>query len=153
MSKYYYWLIPDEPHRSRLQQIIHNFSRVYRGPSFAPHITLGTGQYIPPSPCTQKVVSIRFQCVESADQYFRALYYRCEESSTLLSLAQKYGMKNPYCPHLSLLYGEHSDARKRTWCRNTLLYTEEVMCSNIWIVKGAPKVEHWETVQTHTLSP
>ena len=117
-----------------------------------PHITLGTGPYIPPS-SSQKAVSIRFQCVESADHYFRALYYRCEDHPALLSLAQEYGIRQPYRPHLSLLYGEHSDARKRTWCRNINLYAEDIMCSNIWIVKGAQKVEHWEHTQTHPLLP
>ena len=43
---YYYWLIPDEPHKSRLANQIEDFSKIYKGPIFDPHLTLGTSNVL-----------------------------------------------------------------------------------------------------------
>ena len=152
MAKYYYWLIPDEPHRSRLQRIINNFANIYRGPCFAPHLTLATGQHIPPSPSNHRPIALNCQRVESQADYFRALYYRCKESPSLLSLSTFFTKDQTYTPHISLLYGDHSDARKRVWCANTSLYPHPIMCSRIWIVKGATNVHNWRVVKEYSLS-
>jgi len=144
--------MPDEPHRSRLQETIQNFSRVYRGPCFVPHITLGSGVNIPPSP---SLSSLFIDCtsVESQDSPFRALYYRCAAAPELLALRSFFSDEEPYIPHISLLYGEHSTARKRDWCQNTPLYTQSISCSTIWIVQGGDNIEKWHPVAIYTLSP
>ena len=152
MAKYYYWLIPDEPHRSRLQQIINNFANIYRGPCFVPHLTLATGQYIPPSPSQHHPIALHCEKVESQASYFRALYYRCKESPSLRSLSDFLEEDRQYIPHISLLYGDHSNARKRIWCANTSLYPHPIMCSRIWIVKGSRHVHNWSVIKEYNLS-
>jgi 2'-5' RNA ligase len=154
MDELYYWLIPDEPHREKLQETIQNFSHVYRGPSFPPHITLGTGRVIPSTPprdCYAPTIS--FTAVQAEEDPFRALYYLCERTPDLDKLRYHVGGEDPYTPHLSLLYGSHSQARRRDWCSHTPLFQKKVSCSTIWIVRGGPKVSQWKMIHSHQLQP
>jgi hypothetical protein len=152
MDQMYYWLVPDEPDREKLQRMIQNFSNVYLGPSFVPHITLGTGRRIPPPPPREYTApTITFQEVQTEDSPYRALYYRCTAHPMLEKLRIHFGTTDKYVPHLSLLYGAHSRARRRDWCSHTPLYSEPIVCSSIWVVRGGPKVSQWNTIHKFNL--
>ena len=151
MSQYYYWLIPDEPHRSKLQQIIHRFSKIYQSPVFAPHITIGTGNKIIPFVKSPTIPNIRFECVTTEHSYFRSLYFKCETSTPLLSLWKQFGGTEPFVPHLSLIYGSFSQARERDWCSNTPLYEPSVPCSTIWVIRGSKRVQDWRKVESFSI--
>ena len=145
MSQYYYWLIPDEPHRSKLQQIIHRFSKIYQSPTFTPHITLGTGNTIP-SPMELPTTNIQFEGVETEHSYFRSLYFTCRPDPKLFALWEYFGGEKPFIPHLSLIYGNFSQARERDWCSNTPLYTQNISCSTIWVIRGSKRVQDWKRI-------
>ena len=150
MSQYYYWLIPDEPHRSVLQQIILRFAKIYQSPVFTPHITIATGNSIP-SPRSFTIPNIQFECVATEHLYFRSLYFKCRPSPSLNALWESFGGEAPFVPHLSLIYGSFSQARERDWCSSTPLYKQTVPCSTIWIMHGGKKVEDWKKIESFSL--
>lgn len=151
MSQYYYWLIPDEPHRSTLQRMIHRFSKIYQRPTFTPHITIGTGYTIPASLASFATPNIHFACVSTEHSYFRSLYFKCSPSPALLPLWEAFGGEEPFIPHLSLVYGHFSQARERDWCSSTPLYEQCVPCSTIWVVRGSKRVQDWRKVKSFSL--
>ena len=151
MSQYYYWLMPDEPHREKLQQIIHRFSKVYQSPIFTPHITVGTGHSIPSSIAYKGIPKVRFTCVDTEHSYFRSLYFKCEPSHGLLSLWKSFEGQGTFVPHLSLIYGNFSEARERDWCLNTPIYEYTIPCSTIWIIRGSKRVQDWQKVESFSL--
>ena len=151
MSQYYYWLIPDEPHRAKLQQIIHRFSKVYQSPIFTPHITIGTGNRIPSRIANIIAPKICFTSIETEHTYFRSLYFKCAASSELTSLWKYFEGKEPFIPHLSLIYGDFSASRERDWCTNTPLYEHSISCSTIWIIRGGNQVQDWQKVESFSL--
>ena len=151
MSQYYYWLIPDEPHRTKLQQIILRFSKVYQSPIFTPHITIGTGNRIPNSIPNILVPKIRFISTETEHTYFRSLYFKCATSNELTSLWNFFEGKGELIPHLSLIYGDFSESRERDWCANTPPYLPTISFSSIWIVRGSKQVQEWQKVESFSL--
>lgn len=150
MNQYYYWLIPDEPHRTQLQGIIHRFSKVYQSPIFTPHITIGTGTSIP-TITSLSAPEVQFTSVHSEHTYFRSLYFKCALSQDMLSIWEFFGGKEPFVPHLSLIYGDFSQARERDWCSNTPLYEHLISCSSIWIIQGSRRVQDWKKVESFSL--
>ena len=153
MNTYYYWLIPDAPHFYDLSQIIVDFARLYRGPLFDPHVTLGTSRTLKQPPPRLPPINLQFSHVASDDHPFRSLYYCCV-ANPYLNRCHKHYMPSSrtYLPHLSLLYGQHSNARRNDWVQNTPLYTHKITCSEIWTVLGGPKVEQWRVVEKHLLA-
>ena len=151
MSQYYYWLIPDEPHRSNLKRIIQRFSKIYQSPIFTPHITVGSGNSIPTTIQGTEIPQVQFARAATEHTYFRSLYFKCEPSPTLLSICKYFGREDPFIPHLSLIYGHFSDARERDWCTNTPQYKPKVSCSTIWIVRGGRKVQDWQKIKSFSL--
>ena len=153
MVHYYYWLIPDPPHRSALQQTIDKFAQVYGGPRFEPHITLGSGTNIPsPPPPLLPAPSISLNSVQSEENYFRNLYYTCAETEALTSLRTYFSNEDHFVPHLSLVYGQHSAARRRDWCSHLPLYTKTILCSEIWIVTGGANINAWAPLIKYPLN-
>ena len=151
MLHYYYWLIPDHPHRAALQRTIDQFAQVYEGPRFVPHITIGSGMLIPEPPVLCAPI-ISFDSVQSEDNFFRSLYYTCAISKDLRALREALSKETSFHPHLSLVYGQHSAARRRDWCSHLPLYAKEVCCSELWVVQGGANIADWKPIKKYTLN-
>ena len=153
MKHYYYWLIPDPPHRERLQQIILQFSQVYGGSSFVPHITMGSGAQIPTDlPKELKAPTLLFSGLYAEDFYFRALYCTCHPNEDIQKIRTYLNGETPFDPHLSLVYGEHSAARRRDWCTHTPLYPQLMRFSELWIVQGGANISNWTPIKKYCLA-
>ena len=151
MSQYYYWLIPDEPHHTQLQEIINNFARVYHSPPFTPHLTIATGHSPPKKPNGFQPLKLQCTQVSTDFQYFRALYFQCPSTPELIKLRTFFGGEKSYSPHISLVYGNFSQARQKDWCSNTALYDASITFSTIWVVKGGNKVQEWKNISSFSL--
>jgi 2'-5' RNA ligase len=122
------WLVPAAgPARDRLAATIRTLAAEQGAPRFEPHVTIAGRFHSGQEPAVQALTSlaagmrpfeVRFAAVGSEQFYFRALYLRAEPSPQLTALhgaAQTAWALDArrYMPHLSLLYANIAEERKR----------------------------------------
>jgi|GEM_PF-249162 len=133
--EYSVWLIPSEPARGELRKTIASLSRERGAPAFEPHVTLiGLGAV--PGAADADVAArtaelarslrpfvVELRRVGFGGAYFRSFYLEAEKTPELMR-AGRLGLdfyrrvqgREPadpvYFPHLSLLYGDLSNAAK-----------------------------------------
>ena len=122
MKTYFLWLEPTGKTYELLATTIAHLSQEHDGPLFDPHVTLLgdiAGQERTLLHKTEKLAyalspfDLTLTAPAFQDQYFRCVFMRVEETSSLLkahTLARKVFHKEdapPYMPHLSLLYGSY----------------------------------------------
>ena len=123
-----YWLMPAEPDRRFFQRIIQSLSQRYTAPSFAPHVTIYSGE----SPeeedpaaivaaATQGIGRIRLEIegIRSSPTLTKTLFVQLQASLPLARLSANIRglVRQPGAyqldPHLSLLYQELSATEKQ----------------------------------------
>jgi len=124
---YFLWLEPSGKIYELLATTIAHLSQAHGGPLFAPHVTLlgdiagQEGKLINKTKKLARALSpfdLTLTVPAFQDQYFRCLFMRVKETSTLLEahrLARKVFHKEGaplYVPHLSLLYGSYPRSLK-----------------------------------------
>ncbi len=122
------WLVPAAgPARDDLAATIGALAAEHGAPRFEPHVTLAGRLQYGEHAATRALTSItagvgpfevRFAAVGHEQAYFRALYLRAEPSPQLTALHKAARTAwaldaRPYTPHLSLLYAEIAEERKR----------------------------------------
>jgi 2'-5' RNA ligase len=127
MKTYYLWLEPTGKTYELLATTIAHLSQEHGGPLFDPHVTLLgdiAGQEGTLIQKTEKLAhalspfDLTLTVPTFLDEYFRCVFMRVEETSTLLeahTLARTVFHKEdapPYLPHLSLLYGSYPRSLK-----------------------------------------
>lgn len=113
-----YWLIPSEPVRSLLQQIINNLARGYEAPVFEPHVTIYVGADRPNAPGNAledaarrcKLIRLTPLGIDQSAEFIKTLFVQFAMSAELRQIndiireaahdSSQYELK----PHLSLLY-------------------------------------------------
>ncbi|MDB5237223.1 MAG: cyclic phosphodiesterase-like protein [Parcubacteria group bacterium] len=126
---YHLFLVPPEALAEKLRWTINALAESYSGPKFVPHVTLLSG--IPAEPedvVIEKATQLAKSCAPfelilgeegMEDAYFRAFYMRIQESEALTAAHARAGalfgvqQEGIYVPHLSLLYGNYPEERKR----------------------------------------
>ena len=112
---------------ARLARVIFELSRKYGAPAFEPHVTLlshipGTEDTVA-SRCERladriEPYSIRLTKLDQLNEYYRCLFVRVLETPAVVGANSEardvFGLQQgpPYMPHLSLLYGDFSEATK-----------------------------------------
>lgn len=127
MRTYFLWLEPTGKIHELLATTIAHLSQEHGGPLFDPHVTLlgdivgQEGALIHKAEKLAHALSpfdLTLTVPAYQDQYFRCVFMRVKETSTLLEahmLARKIFHKEdalPYLPHLSLLYGAYPKSLK-----------------------------------------
>jgi 2'-5' RNA ligase len=122
------WLVPAAgPVRDRLAAVIGALAAEYDTPRFEPHVTMAglfrSGERAAVQALTSLVAGVRpfqvrFLAAGHEQAYFRALYLRAEPSGQLITLHEAaraaWALEpRPYMPHLSLLYADIAEERKR----------------------------------------
>jgi len=122
------WLVPAAgPARDRLAATIGTLAAKHGTPRFEPHVTMAGLFHSGEEAAIQALTSltagvrpfeVRFAAAGYEQAYFRALYLRAEPSPQLTALheaARAAWMLDvrPYMPHLSLLYADIAEERKR----------------------------------------
>ena len=122
------WLVPAAGSaRDRLAAIISALAAEHGGPRFEPHVTMAgrfhSGEQTAARALTSLVAGVRpfevrFAAVGYEQAYFRALYLRAEPSPLLTALhgAARAAWAldaRSFAPHLSLLYANIAEERKR----------------------------------------
>jgi 2'-5' RNA ligase len=169
MKIYFLWLEPTGKTHELLATTIAHLSREHGGPLFDPHVTLLgdiAGQEGTLIQKTEKLAHalIPFDMTLTVpaflDQYFRCVFMRVEESSTLWeahTLARKVFHKEdalPYMPHLSLLYGSYPRSLKEqiiATVSTSLSVQFTASAVTLFRVEGNSP-EDWHRVQTFGFS-
>jgi 2'-5' RNA ligase len=122
------WLVPAAgPARDRLAATIDTLAAEHGAPRFEPHVTMAgrfrSGEQAAARALTSlaagvRPFEVRFASVGHEQAYFRALYLRAEPSPQLTALHDAARAAwvldvRPYMPHLSLLYADIAEERKR----------------------------------------
>lgn len=121
------WLIPTGEANHKFSNLIRRLSQEYSAPIFQPHVTLvgeafqsekelvKKGEQLASG---QKPFPITLRAIDYQDFYFRALYVKADKTEQLLAfynhIIEIFEMQDipEYMPHLSLLYGNFSQAIK-----------------------------------------
>jgi 2'-5' RNA ligase len=126
-ESYALWLVPAGELYDRLARIIADLSRKHGAPAFEPHVTL-----LSPIPGAEDAVaarcerladriepySIRLTKLDELNEYYRCLFVRVLETPAVVGANSeardvfRLQQGPPYMPHLSLLYGDFSEATK-----------------------------------------
>ncbi len=162
------WLVPRGAVHLDLGEIIRALSQRYGTPRFAPHVTL-LGQTLKPRreiiAITREVASehdaIPIELTQPAytSDYVRSLFIEAEPSNALLAArelaVERFGMsvKYDFRPHLSLLYGDLSEAQKQAIIANLgsnfprRFFAESI---DVYATEGRP--EQWRLVESVALT-
>jgi 2'-5' RNA ligase len=114
------WLVPDEPVRESLAEIIDELAGRFDAPRFPPHVTLLHGLSVREGEAVRRgaemsralePLRLRASRVEARPRFFRCLALRVEETLGLLTARAQAALTfapsddEAYEPHLSVLYG------------------------------------------------
>lgn len=161
------WISPRGVAGDVFNAIVHDVSETFETPYFPPHVTL-LAQVLQPQ---SEVVAITRELAgefspfqiellapATTDDYFRSLFISVEPGSVLLAahgLAKELfrAPEEPYMPHLSLLYGDLSEAEKRKVIARVgvgfpIGFAAEAI--DVYATAGAP--EDWRLIESVPLT-
>lgn len=136
LARVSYWLIPAEPDKAQLAQIIRSMAARVNGPVFEPHLTLYSGPAESPERIEEIVaevvrgisaLALRSTGLAHSAQFTKTLFVEFALDDALALLATKlkrltarpedYELK----PHLSLLYANLNQAWRETLARSLVV--------------------------------
>ena len=165
---YHLFLEPEGEVRKQLQDVITELSRVSEGPIFTPHITLlaripdqkesilvektnNVARAIKKQRITLKGTSMQ-------DSYYRALYLQIPDKDELETIhtyaTGVFGMtsEQSYLPHLSLLYGNYSQAQKEVFLSTVQVPSSvSFQVTTIHLYKTSGKPHQWNKIYSCSL--
>lgn len=167
ITRYALWLLPAEPVSTAFADLIESLRKSYRGPGFAPHVTLlgwVTGKEEALAQATAQLaaqvepITLRPVGLDGEPYYFRCFYLKLDKSEPLLRAHEKAsalfsaGHSSDYLPHLSLIYGQLS-APQKTRLQKELIDTlsAEFVVDRVQLVHIAVAVADWRVVTTFAL--
>jgi hypothetical protein len=161
--KYYLWLLPSGPEAIKLQQIITDLSRGYSQTSFPSHITMWSG-IISPQEIINTIdelaktlpITLDFGNPTFGNSFYHCVYLPVKPSSVLGDIQAQICTvtKQPYNfdPHISLMYGEHSPARRSDISQNLYIPFNTIEMGHFALVEGADHFANWRVVHRAPLS-
>lgn len=154
--------MPDDAAYHKLNELILKLSEHYGTPKFEPHVTLLSGIQMPKEEAmaiVKKMASdnpvpeVRLSKIGYLDVFYRCLFFRTAEKTTLLALREKAKLAfgdtqiEPYVPHLSFLYGDLPRFTKE----NIILeigehFSMKFTLPTLRLIKTQLTPEEWEVV-------
>ena len=118
------WLVPEQPERRHLQNLIDQLSSRLDSPKFCPHITVlgdiavsAEHLFRAAKPLAESTACLRLEIkrLETGSSYFQSLFLRIDDKGSLRQMHQQAAFMFPnsnipttYLPHISLAYGHFS---------------------------------------------
>jgi len=167
LKRYALWLLPDQVATDSFANLIDDLCNRYKGPRFAPHITLlgrATGTEKDLAKTTERlaqqlrVLTLRPQEIAREAYYFRCFYVKLEQSADLAQ-AHKYAADafgvdfvSAYLPHLSLIYG-HLPRKEKDELRSEIeqRIPPDFVADRLQLVHVTVSVADWHVVTTCSL--
>jgi hypothetical protein len=167
LKRYALWLLPDQVGTDSFASLIDDLSNRYKGPRFAPHVTLlgrVTGAEEDLTDGTEhlaqqlRVLTLRPQGIAREAYYFRCFYVKLEPSADLAqaheSAADTFGCDfvSDYLPHLSLIYG-HLPRKEKDELRSEIepCLPPDFVVNRLQLVHLTVSVADWHAVTTCSL--
>ena len=128
--RYTFWLMPAEPLKMQLHSVVRKLAREFDGPEFDPHVTI---YYGPSNPTEAEAITkklaegfspldLRMRYLDQSEVYEKTVFIQFDPSETLNRMRNlindSLAMPTGYVlnPHLSLLYKDISEAKRRELC-------------------------------------
>lgn len=161
-TKLSFWLVPAAEERIYFQEIINSLAQDYDAPTFAPHVTIYSGEY-------QSVASLK-NIIEQATQgiqsfslkvdqllyteeFTKSLFIQFQQNSTLSQISKtldsyaKKTSKFTLNPHLSLIYQHLTEESKQKLTTTISLPKSEILFNEVRVISTSSKVETREDVE------
>lgn len=156
--RYALWLLLHGEALNRLQQNIRWLAQRFCAPVFIPHLTVCSG--IEAHSCSAVIA----QCAEIAstiqppvltcttigttDDFYRCLFLHVEQNKQLVALRycveQWANERQPWIPHISLLYATLTDEEKKSVVKELSTYgNNTVPCATLALYNTTGAVEQW----------
>jgi 2'-5' RNA ligase len=174
-----FWLVPAEPWRSALEQVIADLAARQAAPPFPPHVTLFTGRcalaslpavcqhVLAAAPEREPAAPLRMgvKGVGHSSDFFKTLYLELEtdaiSNSVRDSMCAAFGALDlavtdrPYEPHVSLIYKRCSESARRSMALE-ITAPNAIVCDTVMAVvpsgAGWEEVSAWRVVSERVLS-
>jgi 2'-5' RNA ligase len=161
------WLSPTGGSAAAFRSRIEQYARELDLPSFAPHVTLLSGWPDESSDESMSMflsgltsVELPVRGVTTSTDYFRCVVIELEATAALLAmrrhaqfLAGRAG-DGEYRPHLSLVYGDVSAARRERVRREVEVgLPASIRLGRLDVVRTTGPVEGWRVLVSHSLPP
>jgi len=164
MSKFGFWIIPENELYQELDDLIKKYSKEYGSPTFVPHMTIHgavdtTSDQEVVEDVRQAVQDIKpFEInvgeVEFSTTFFQCVFARMKTSAPLLdthlALRRNLGYKEShvFMPHASLVYGDFNMKTREKIASEIVLKETHFMASKITIVRAdSNDPKDWEIVE------
>lgn len=161
---YSLWLVPRNPARKAFQTIITRIAKEQHAPAFTPHITLLSNLFNEKEALAHTAQLARslhpfrqtFGSIGTQTFFFRALFLHAKTSRALLharKTAEHVFLKNkePYMPHLSLLYATKTPAQKKRIISQLPKLPNQCIIDTLILCNCTGKVAQWKKVRTFKL--
>jgi 2'-5' RNA ligase len=144
-----YWLVPAEPERELLREIIRILAKQYRAPRFEPHLTLFAvpQDRQPPATALRQIkaaaIRLKIRGVSYSAKFTKTLFVGFQSNGAFeklaIDLTRIAGVraKVPTDPHLSLLYKKIPAATRKQLASALKLPIREVVFDSIKVVRCA----------------
>lgn len=167
LKRYSLWLLSNQAATDSFTGLIDDLSNRYKGPRFAPHVTLlgrVTGAEKDLAKTTEdlaqqlRALTLRPQEIAWEAYYFRCFYVKLEHSAELAhahkSAAAAFGVDfvSDYLPHLSLIYG-HLSREEKDRLRDEIEphIPPDFVADRLQLVHVTVSVADWRVVTTCSL--
>ena len=165
-TTYAIWFLPPLEITQQFSRIINKYATEYHAPHFEPHITL-LGEIALSkdvvehameklskafSPLTLHLTTIGYE-----ETYHHALFLRVDLTQSLLQMNQSlYTLlalqPKPYMPHMSLLYGHHSNETKEKLSEDLRdLQTQPFQVDTLHLIESSGDESTWRNVLSRPL--
>ena len=167
-----YWLIPAEPHRTELAEIVRALAATHDAPVFEPHVTLYSNDSDKESARVlldqiarqHRAVELAVGGVDHSEKFTKTLFLQFENTPEAQQLSEAIRAHSAsekqyeFDPHLSLIYVELPADTKLAEARAIHDRFERVRFDALAAIefprpiKSRADVEAWRTIATATLS-
>ncbi|HAG83677.1 MAG TPA: cyclic phosphodiesterase-like protein [Cyanobacteria bacterium UBA12227] len=171
-TKVSFWLIPSEQDRSFFQDIIDSLAKEHNAPTFTPHVTIYSGEYIPDESldeliekATQRVqpFSLRVDSISYTNEFTKTVFVQFQPHPILTQISETIHRNSLHPsdftlnPHLSLIYKHLSEEIKIDLANSIKLPKSEVFFNEVRAIstpnqtQNREDVENWKVITIKNL--
>jgi hypothetical protein len=153
--RYFLWLMPTPSEAQFWNGLIYRLARIYNNIPHLAHITLASWSKRPQleSEVQQwQALRLTLQPLDIGPKPWQSLYIPIEVNPKLDQMTTHYSPNKERKPHLSVLYGEHSDGRLLDLKQGLVLESKSVLFDQIALIQGNDKMTTWTEVKRWNLN-
>lgn len=153
--RYFLWLMPTPAEAHFWNGVIYRLARIYNNIPHLAHITLASWSKRPQlegEVNNWKALTLRLQPLEIGPMPWQSLYIPIEANPILEQMTMHFSPGRERKPHLSVLYGEHSDGRLLDLKQGLVMPCKSILFDQIALIQGNEKMTTWTEVKRWNLN-